>query len=78
MGFAPIPTPFCDLFFDMLNVITDNPSSFKDNQYNIALAGCYRDPKFLDKYLTESRFLPYLNNEKERDQSRYDKFISLN
>jgi palmitoyl-protein thioesterase len=41
-------------------------------------AGYFRDPRDLDKYLADSVFLPYVNNENTVDQSIIERFTALN
>jgi palmitoyl-protein thioesterase len=41
-------------------------------------AGYFRDPRDLDKYLADSVFLPYANNENTVDQSIIERFTALN
>jgi palmitoyl-protein thioesterase len=80
MGVAASPHCFSGLFCDMINYIIKNLVYFETIQDSIGPAGYFRDPNHLDKYLNDSVFLPYLNNEKHDNYttSINDRFTSLN
>ena len=78
MGVAASPHCSSGIFCDALNYIIDHIIYFKAIQDLIGPAGYFRDPNHMDVYLNDSVFLPYLNNEKEMDQTIKERFTSLN
>jgi len=73
-------TPGCSdgIFCDIINMIVDEFVYFKDIQEFIGPAGYFRDPTQLDRYLEDSVFLPYVNNEKDKSATYESRFEKLN
>jgi len=67
-GVAAIPNcGYAGVLCEMIDFVADNLVYFNIVQDFCGPAGYFRDPRDLDKYLADSVFLPYVNNEKEID-----------
>jgi len=64
MGTEKIPNCDSGILCSILNHLADDAVYFKLAQYLVGPAGYFRDPKQISSYLSDSVFLPYLNNEK--------------
>jgi len=63
---------------DIIDFIADNLVYFDVVQDFFGPAGYFRDPRDLDKYLADSVFLPYVNNERDASDDYVKRFESLN
>lgn len=78
-GVAAIPN--CGdggLMCDIVDFIADNLVYFDVVQDFFGPAGYFRDPRDLDKYLADSVFLPYTNNERDVSVTINKRFSALN
>jgi len=73
-------TPNCleGVFCDLINFIVDNMVYFDMVQEFVGPAGYFRDPDHLERYMADSVFLPYVNNEEDEQASYVTRFDQLN
>jgi len=62
----------------MINYIVDNMVYFDLIQEFVGPAGYFRDPNQIERYLAESVFLPYVNNERDLEETYAQRFAQLN
>ena len=82
-GVQKIPGCFTGEWCDMLNTIANNLALLNVTEQHVAPAAYYRETQNLVHYkwyLAQSEYLPYINNEKEHENSALYKkrFMSLN
>jgi len=63
---------------DIIDFIADNLVYFDIVQNFFGPAGYFRDPRDLEKYLADSVFLPFTNNERDVDANINKRFGELN
>ena len=69
MGVAASPGCFSGMFCNMINFVIKNLVYFSEIQDLVGPAGYFRDPADLSNYLKDSVFLPYVNGEKDGNQT---------
>lgn len=81
MGVADVPQCFDGFICNIVNAIARDLVYLSIVQNHLGPAGYFRDPSHMDKYLKDSVFLPWINNE-EGDESvlatQKERFSNLN
>jgi palmitoyl-protein thioesterase len=70
MGVTDVPECQSGAICEYVNYVARNLVYFKLIQNYLGPAGYFRDPTHMDSYLTDSVFLPYLNNESGDDATK--------
>lgn len=80
MGVAAVPNCATGLICDVINFVARQFVYFPYIQDMIGPAGYFRDPEGLQHYLDYSVFLPYVNGEKQGNNTEaiYQRFSTLN
>lgn len=77
MGVSKVPGCFGGYFCRLVNWVVDKLVYYSPVQRYFGPAGYFSNPKAPQRYLANSAFLPSINNEKSKNQTKYDRLSGV-